>query len=311
MKLLRDLADAALDTPSTVSIGVFDGVHLGHQYLIGRLIESAQDGGYLSGVVTFNRHPDELLAPHREIRYLTPVDEKLNLLGELGLDFVVALSFTSELSQITARDFVLSLLERLRMRELWIGPDFALGRGRQGDAEYLRTLAEELGFNLRALEALTRSGTVVSSSSIRALILEGRVDDASHLLGRHPSVSGMVVSGAHRGHKLGFPTANLAVDETRTVPASGVYAARIHWDSKNHRGVVNLGRRPTFEDRGPPVLEAHVLDFAGDLYGKQLRVEFIERLRPEQRFENAEALVAQMRMDVANARRVLQEWEAR
>ena len=161
------------------------------------------------------------------------------------------------------------------------------------------------------MEALTRSGTVVSSSSIRALILEGRVDDASHLLGRHPSVSGTVVSGAHRGHDLGFPTANLAVDETLIVPASGVYAARIHWDSKNHRGVVNLGRRPTFEDRGPPVLEAHVLDFAGDLYGKQLRVEFIERLRPEQRFENAEALVAQMRMDVANARRVLQEWEAR
>jgi len=307
MKLLRDLAPETLDRPSSISIGVFDGVHLGHRYLLRNLKESAQGAGHLSGVVTFNRHPDELLAPHREIRYLTTLEEKVDLLGEVGLDLVVALPFTRDMAQTTARDFVLALLERLQMKELWVGPDFALGKGRQGDSTHLQTLAEELGFQLHVMQPLTDAGEVISSSRVRALIREGRVSDAAQLLGRSPSIAGTVVHGARRGHKLGFPTANLAPNEMIVTPANGVYAARVVWDITNHAGVVNIGRRPTFENLSQTILEAHVLDFTGDLYGKNVRVEFIERLRPEQRFESAEALISQMRKDVDNTRRALKE----
>ena len=307
MKLLRDLAQETLDRPSSISIGVFDGVHLGHRYLLRNLTESAQCAGHLSGVVTFDRHPDELLAPHREIRYLTTLEEKVDLLGELGLDFVVALPFTKDMAQTTSRDFVLALLKRLQMKELWVGPDFALGKGRQGDSTHLQTLAEELGYQLHLMPPLTDAGEVISSSSVRALIHEGRVSDAAQLLGRYPSIAGTVVHGARRGHKLGFPTANLSPNEMIVTPANGVYAARVAWDTTNHAGVVNVGRRPTFEDLSQTIIEAHVLDFAGDLYGKNVRVEFIERLRPEQRFESAEALISQMTKDVDNTRLALKE----
>jgi riboflavin kinase/FMN adenylyltransferase len=310
MERLCDLEGFSLQGPSTISIGVFDGVHLGHRYLIEKLMESARRSGHLAGVVTFDRHPNELLVPHKQIRYLTTLEKKLDLLGELGLDFTVALPFTGELAETPARSFVSALVEHLQMRELWIGPDFALGRARQGDAHYLKSLTPELGFLLYHLEPLTRSGAVISSSSIRSLIREGRVREAAALLGRYPCVSGEVTYGAHRGHRLGFPTANVSVDDRLMIPATGVYAARVHWDSGNRGSVVNVGTRPTFENRTQPVVEAHILDFDGDLYGRQLEVEFVERLRPEERFENAEALIAQMKRDAIQARAVLDRAEA-
>jgi riboflavin kinase/FMN adenylyltransferase len=309
VKLIRDLADTALDKPSALSIGVFDGVHLGHRYLMDQLIESARTGDLLAGVLTFDRHPDELLAPDKDIRYLTTFEEKLDLLSELGLDFVLALTFTRKLSETSARDFILSLLSQLHMRELWIGPDFALGRARQGDAAYLKAIGQELDFRLHALEPLAHQGQVISSSAIRALLREGRVSDASHLLGHYPSLRGEVVIGARRGHQLGFPTANLAVDERMMIPADGIYAVRVHWGTANHQAVVNVGVRPTFEDRGGRIVEAHVLDFTGDLYGETLEIHFVRRLRPEQRFESPDALIEQMQEDVAEARRLFQELE--
>jgi len=307
MKIRNDVADAALDRPSALSIGVFDGVHLGHRYLIDELMESAKSSNFLSGVITFDAHPDNVLAPQRSIRYLTTLEERLTLLGKLGLDFTLVLSFSRELAQTSARDFVLSLIRELRMAELWIGPDFALGRDRQGDAAYLRTLGLELGFRLEALQPLLHEGRVISSSNIRALLREGRVTEAGHLLGRHPTVTGKVVSGARRGQELGFPTANLAVDEKMMIPADGIYAVQVRWGTTNHQGVVNIGVRPTFEDHGERIVEAHILDFAGDLYGQALEIEFIESLRPEQRFESAEALIAQMKEDIAQARRLFRE----
>jgi len=191
------------------------------------------------------------------------------------------------------------------MRELWIGPDFALGRGRKGDARYLESLGDEMGFRLHRLQPLMRSGRVISSSRIRRLIRQGAVGEAADLLGRYPSVTGLVVPGARRGHQLGFPTANLNLDQRLVTPAMGVYAARVRWDGANHDSVASIGTRPTFEDRTEPILEAYVLDFTGDLYGQLLRVEFVERLRPELRFDSADALVAQMNKDKENARRIL------
>ena len=306
---MHSLAEEALGKPSHLSIGVFDGVHLGHRYLLGKVIESARVSGHLSGVVTFDRHPEELLAPHKDIRYLTTPAERLELLSDLGLDFVVALPFTSQLAETTARDFVLALLDHLQMKELWMGPDFALGRGREGDGDYLDSLGQELGFRTHRPEPFRHSGMVVSSSGIRALIREGRIADAAKWLGRYPAISGTVVHGARRGHQLGFPTANLAPDETLITPPHGVYAARVLWEDANHAGVVNVGKRPTFGQDGQTIVEAHILDFTGDLYGKNVRVEFVERLRPEQRFESVSALITQMETDVADTRLVLQKAE--
>jgi riboflavin kinase/FMN adenylyltransferase len=307
MKPLRSLPEVPLDKPSVISIGVFDGVHLGHRHLLGELMASAKESGYLSGVVTFDRHPREVLTPHKKMRYLTTLEDKLHLLGETGLDFVVALPFTRQLAQTTARDFVQSLVDRLRMRELWTGPDFALGSGREGNRSYLTDLGEELGFSLHRLDPVEHLGRVISSSRIRALLQEGSVREAASLLGRFPYLRGKVISGARRGQSLGFPTANLELDQGLILPASGVYAVRAHWDSANHAGVANVGRRPTFEQDAESTIEAHILDFSGDLYGKELRVEFVERLRPEMRFDSGEALMAQMRSDADRARSVIEE----
>jgi riboflavin kinase/FMN adenylyltransferase len=307
MRLLRDLPEVPLDKPSAISIGVFDGVHLGHRYLLGEMMHSARTSGYLSGVVTFDRHPHELLAPQKQMRYLTTLEDKLHLLGETGLDFVVALPFTRELSQTTARDFVQSLVDRLRMRELWTGPDFALGRDREGNRSYLTDLGEELGFRLHRLEPVEHAGRAVSSSNIRTLLREGDVAEAAALLGRFSYLDGKVVVGARRGHRLGFPTANLEIDQSLLLPANGVYVVRACWGTDNHAGVANIGQRPTFDQESERTLEAHILDFSGDLYGKELRVEFIERLRPEVRFESSEALIAQMESDVERTRNVIEE----
>jgi riboflavin kinase/FMN adenylyltransferase len=307
MRQLRDLPQVPLEKPSAVSIGVFDGVHLGHRHLLGQMMASARRSEHLSGVVTFDRHPHELLAPRKQMRYLTTLEDKLHLLGETGLDFVVALPFTKELSQTTARDFVQSLVDRLRMVELWTGPDFALGRDREGNRSYLTDLGGELGFRLHRLEPVEHAGRVISSSTIRALLREGDVTEATTLLGRFPYVDGQVVVGARRGHTLGFPTANLEIDQSLLLPANGVYVVRACWDRGNHSGVVNIGQRPTFEQESERTLEAHILDFSGDLYGKELRVEFVERLRPEVRFESREALIAQMESDVDRTRHVIEE----
>jgi riboflavin kinase/FMN adenylyltransferase len=307
MRILYNLADVTLDKASALSIGVFDGVHIGHRYLIDKLMESARSRGFLGGVVTFDAHPDNVLAPQRDIRYLTTIEEKLTLLGEVGLDLTVVLAFTGELAQTPARDFILSLMHRLRMRELWIGPDFALGRDRQGDAAYLRTLGHELGFRLEALQPLLHEGEAISSTNIRGLLREGRLTEASHLLGRYPTLKGKVVSGARRGQNLGFPTANLAVDREMMIPANGIYAVRVRRGTANHQGVVNIGVRPTFEDHGERIVEAHILDFTGDLYGQILEIEFVGRLRSEKRFESAQELIAQMNKDIAHTRRLFHE----
>jgi riboflavin kinase/FMN adenylyltransferase len=309
MRALHDLTSSTTEQPSVLSIGVFDGVHRGHQYLIRRLLESARSKGLLAGVVTFDVHPENVLSPQGRIPYMTTLDEKLALLGDLQLDFTVVLSFTTELARMSARDFVLSLTCGLGMRELWIGPDFALGRGREGDPAYLRALGRELGFSVQTPALLQHAGEVISSSRIRTLVSEGQVAEAGRLLGRHHSLTGKVVKGAHRGYELGFPTANLAVDEQRLIPLNGIYAVRVQWGVTNHQGVVNIGTRPTFEDRNMRIVEAHVLDFAGDLYERTLKLAFVERLRSERRFDSAGALVAQMNDDVARTRRLFSELE--
>ncbi|MFN2228022.1 MAG: riboflavin biosynthesis protein RibF, partial [Anaerolineae bacterium] len=272
MEVIDDLAKVGLRRETVLTIGAFDGVHRGHQALISPVVTRARAAGRLSGVITFHPHPAVVLAPDRAPRYLTTPGEKVALLEKLGVDLVVLLTFDRRMAGTPARDFVEKVAWRLRMQELWVGADFALGRDRQGDVDYLRRLGRELGYEVHIVEPLMLDGQVVSSSRIRRLLLEGEVEDAARLLGRYPSLSGEVVEGARRGHTLGFPTANLEIRPERAVPANGVYAVYALLGRERYPAVANVGVRPTF-DNGKRTVETYILDFQGDLYGCDLVVE--------------------------------------
>ena len=290
---------------SMLTVGAFDGIHIGHQSLIREMAGRAGDKGCLSGLVTFAPHPATVLRPQEPFYYLTSPDDKASLLEPLGLDLLVTLNFDLHLANMPPGAFVQRLCEQMAMRELWIGPDFALGKKRQGDLAVLRDLGRELGFEVHDIPYITQSSERVSSSAIRALLREGDVTKVARLLGRHYAVSGQVVHGAQRGHSLGFPTANVAVPPDRALPADGVYATYAHLGGEHFPSVTNVGVRPSF-DNGARTVEAFLLDLRRDLYGRELTVAFVQRLRPEMRFENRQDLIAQMNQDVEQARGILQ-----
>jgi riboflavin kinase/FMN adenylyltransferase len=227
-------------------------------------------------------------------------------LGQLGVDHVITLTFDKTLANQTARQFVQALYDHLGLSHLCIGHDFALGRGREGDLPFLQNLGKELGFAINVMRPILHHGQVVSSSRIRTALLEGDVRSAKALLGRRYQVHGEVVAGDGRGRTIGIPTANLEIWPERLLPKSGVYACLACVDGQTRRAVANIGVRPTFESQEAlPRVEAHLLDYAGDLYGKNLALRFVSRLRDEQRFANIQALVAQIRSDIERARKIL------
>lgn len=304
IRVITDLGEAELERDSILTVGIFDGVHLGHRYLIEGMVKRAREKSLLAGAVTFDPHPHEILFPHEPIVYLNTLEERISLLGALGLDFLVVISFTPQVACTTAEAFIRSLHDHLRLREIRVGQGFVFGYRREGDVSQLKVLGSRLGFQVHLVEPLRVRGAPVSSSKIRALISEGRIEEAAEFLGRYPTVMGRVIVGAGRGKGLGFPTANLEVPEKRVIPADGVYAVRVQWGVENHPAVANVGIRPTFGEE-KRLVEVHILDFEGDLYGEELRLEFIERLRPERRFPSVEELVSQMHLDVSQARKIL------
>jgi riboflavin kinase / FMN adenylyltransferase len=291
-----------------LTIGSFDGVHRGHQEIVKKLSSGAHAVGAQAVVLTFFPHPAKVLGKRTDFYYLTSPEERAALLGELGIDFVITYPFDLEVAATPARDFVKEIHTHLGFRHLWIGHDFALGRKREGDAPTLRRLGEEFGFQVEVVKQVKVQDFAVSSSQIRALIREGKVDQAELLLGRPHKVKGMVVPGDGRGRTIGIPTANLKVWEEKLLPASGVYVCRAWVGGEQYGAVTNIGVRPTFDQQESiPHLEAHLLDFDADLYGQEVALEFIRRLRAEQRFPNPEALVAQINKDIEQGRLVLAE----
>ncbi len=308
MKIIGDLAKAVPQQETILTIGAFDGVHRGHQALIGAVVARARSTDRLAAVVTFHPHPAVVLAPNHAPPYLTTPGEKAALLEGLNIDLLALLPFNRQMVATPARDFVAAVSRHLRMRELWVGDDFALGRDREGDVPRLRQLGRELGYDVHIVQPVVSAsgeGEVISSSLIRALLSEGRVEDAAELLGRNVSLSGEVVVGAGRGRSLGFPTANLEVRPERSVPADGVYAAFAVLGTEGFEAVANIGVRPSFGNSKRTV-ETHILDFDQDVYGCDLVVEFVARLRDEQRFAECSDLVAQVSRDIVEARQVLQ-----
>ena len=287
--------------PSAVTIGVYDGVHLGHQQVL-RALEAF---GLPVVVVTFRQHPELVIDPEAAPPLLMSVERRIELLAEYGVAAVALVDFDEEFRQLAAEEFVRDVLvDRLRARRVAVGSGFRFGYRQLGDVALLRDLGERQGFAVDDIEIL-EEGVPVRSTVIRALVGEGHVDSAARLLGRPFRLVGTVVPGDRRGRTIGFPTANLEVAEGLVVPGSGVYAVRVTWDEKKYLGVVNVGNRPTFGGEHS-VVEAHLLEFSGDLYGAELTVDFEKRLRAEQKFPGIEDLVAAIHNDVAGTRRLLE-----
>ncbi len=294
---------------SAVTIGAYDGVHLGHRHLIGVLRSMAADRDLDSVVVTFDRHPATVVRPESAPLLLTDLEQKLELLAGTGVDRTVVVSFDEARANETAEDFVTEVLvEALGAQLVVVGEDFHFGHGRKGNVSLLTEMGARHRFEVvgLGLEA-DKAGEAVSSTRIRRLLASGDVTTASRLLGRYHQVRGTVVHGDGRGGpELGYPTANLDVPADVELPGEGIYAC---WyeraDRSVHAAAASVGHRPTFADHGATLLEAYLLDFEGDLYGEQARVSFVERLRDDRRFPGVDELVAQMALDVAAARAVL------
>jgi len=306
----RELARIAPGGPSAVTIGVFDGVHRGHQHLVGKLLERARAENLFSVALTFNPHPRTVIRPGLGVTYLTSLEERVELLQSLGLDAVGVLAFTSELAQLSPRDFLALLVEELQMRLLMVGPDFALGRNRAGTISVMRQVGDELaqtgtgtgGFAVEVAPLLAEADEKVGSSSIRQALFEGDITRVNRLLGRPFSLRGPVVTGDKRGRTLGFPTANIAIGLDRALPAYGVYVTRAFVGESDYQSCTSIGIRPTFDVEPRPTVETFIIDFDKDIYGQEMRIELLERLRGEEKFESVEELIAQMHKDIENTR---------
>ena len=308
---------AAAETLGVATIGFFDGVHRGHRYLIDRLTADARERGLSAGVITFDRHPRQVLHTDYQPQLLTPFEEKQRLLSETGIDYCVVLPFSQEMAAFSARMFMGRVLaEQLQVKRLYIGYDHRFGHNRaEGFADYVR-YGMELGIDVIQSDEFLTKGKIqdvaagsVSSSRIRFSLLKGDVEMACRLLGYAYSLCGKVVEGVQEGRKLGFPTANIALPyKEKLIPLSGVYAVSVHIEGETslYPGMMNIGTRPTFGEN-KQTLEVHVLDYSGYLYGKTLSVEFLHRLRDEHRFVNVEELRRQLETDAREVREYLQK----
>lgn len=311
LRLFRDIDGPAVSPQGCVAcVGAFDGLHLGHQALVARTVERARALGLPAAVVCFEPLPREFFSPGDPPSRLMLPDARLRMLDAMGVDIVVQLRFDKALTRLDALEFIDRILvDRLRAREVWVGPDFRFGRGRGGDLAVLRERGEQAGFVANAIEPLALAGERVSSSAIRAALPQGDFATVARLLGRPYGIGGRVVRGRQLGRKLGFPTANLRFGKRPAL--QGIYATWVHgvgdrpWPS-----VSSFGTRPTV-DGVEPLLEAHLFDFDGDLYGRRIEVEFVAKLRDEEKFDGLEALTAQMERDAAAARTLLQQSPSR
>ncbi|MCX8116301.1 MAG: bifunctional riboflavin kinase/FAD synthetase [Desulfobacterota bacterium] len=285
-----------------VTLGNFDGVHLGHQRIFEKVKAEARRVGGESMVITFEPHPLKILSPNQCPPLLTPFRKKMWLLEKTGVEKVLCIHFTQAFSELSPFEFVKNILvDQVGAQKVYIGYNYRFGKGKAGDATALKEICGQFGVEVEVVEALTVGEIVVSSSKIRELIKEGDVKRAASLLGRPYPVFGRVIEGAKRGHLLGFPTANLEMGE-ELYPKPGVYAVRVAWQGKEFKGVANMGFNPTFEANALS-LEIHLLNFQGDLYGEELQVSFVERIRDEIRFPSTEALITQIKNDIAWAER--------
>ena len=309
MKIIHDPAE--LTSPFgcvCAAIGMFDGVHLGHQQVIRQAVTDAHQHEAASLCVTFDRHPASILAPDRAPLLIQSLSQRLDAMAALGLEVTLLLNFDEAMSQIRAADFIGQLYRDLGdISSLCVGAKFAFGHNREGDVALLQNLGGKFQFTVHGLAAVALDGETVSSTRIRNAITEGQLDDATQMLGREYALAGKVIQGERRGRDLGCPTANLDCAGL-CVPPNGVYAAHAEVDGQTHRAAVNLGQRPTVADVTPSFhVEAHLLDFDADLYGKTLALTFIRKIRDEKKFDSLEDLKHQITEDIAVIRKIFDD----
>ena len=304
MKLIHQPGDLANgERKACLAIGMFDGVHLGHQQVLRQAIEDSHQHEALSVAVTFDRHPTSGIAPDRAPALLQTRAQRLRAIESLGIDAALVIEFDEAFCRKPGAEFVRELVDGFSaIHSICVGANFTFGHRRDGDAKLLRTLGQALGFHVHGLAAVSLDGQAVSSTRIRAAVRDGRLDDAGQMLGRTFAIEGTVIEGDRRGRELGFPTAHLDTDGL-VLPPNGVYAAHVRLGQEAHRAVLNIGLRPTLAKPEPTLqVEAHLLDFDGDLYGQVMEIEFVEQLRDEQRFDSTDELAAQISRDIEHAR---------
>lgn len=306
MQIVRSLTPGLTEQPAVLTMGKYDGLHLGHQQLIRTTIERARELGMISVVLTWEPHPNAIIRPDQPLRLITLIDEKIARIADLGPDLLIIAPFTTETKSTSAEEYLAQIHAAVPLRELWVGEGFAMGRGRAGDVPSLMDIGRDLGFAVGAVREVRDDAAPVSASLVRERLDVGDVQAAQALLGRPFALRGLVVEGDKRGRTIGFPTANLQIDPLQILPADGVYACRAFLadGSGNLPAVTNVGVRPTFDGLRRTV-EAHLLDWSGDLYGQVVRLTFEHRLRGEQKFNGIDALVAQIRRDADAARQLL------
>jgi riboflavin kinase/FMN adenylyltransferase len=304
MKTYEDVSEVHLQS-AWVTVGSFDGVHLGHQKIISDLVHAAHAANEQAVVVTFFPNPAVFLNNITLPYYLSSPSEKNALLADLGVDVVVTIKFDRKVAKEGAEEFITALRQHLNMKELWVGEGFALGRDREGNAGVLRKLGKKLGFHFHQVGALQADGAPVSSSRIRVLLGEGDAEQAAFLLGRPYRLTGRVIHGESRGKRLGTPTANLEVWNKQLLPRDGIYATWLWWLRKRYPSVTNIGLRPTFQPSDEnSIVEPHIIGFDQDLYGQTLTVEFLKYLRPETKFPSISQLKDQIQKDILDAEEI-------
>ena len=301
MRLFHGTDNAEIARPTVLTLGVFDGLHLGHQLIMQTVVERARAVGAVPTVITFEPHPRAVLHPESAPPLLQTFDQKIEALGVLGIEQTIVIHFDEAFAQIRAEDFLRDVVvDRLHAKEVYLGRGFAFGHNREGNIELLRQVSDRLGFFADEVAEVRLRGRRVSSSRIRELLQHGQVNLARRMLGRPYGVEGRVVRGAERGATLGFPTANLQ-PQNRVIPRGGVYVTATLIDGQWRRSVTNIGTRPTFERTAQSSIETFVMNWSGDLYGDVVRVRFLHRLRDEKKFESVDELKSQISADVARA----------
>lgn len=305
MSLEEEFRNLAPGVDTLLTIGVFDGVHRGHQRLLSELVSKASEKRLSSGVITFNNHPLSQLEHRNAPLLLTSNEDKIALIKHSKAEFVTSLNFSPELSQTSARDFCTLLQRHLGMKGLVLGFDFAMGRNREGSLSKMDLLGKEMGFTTAIIPPVTVAGNIVSSTAIRSLISEGKIRQAADMLGRNYSLKGTVTIGKGIGRKLGFPTANIPVNPAFAIPPNGIYATIAMFDGQKLASATNIGTGPTFGGT-ERLIEVHILDFDNSLYGKNIEVEFVEYIRDEIAFTGEDSLKKQIADDITNVRSIME-----
>ena len=302
MRVVSNLTALTRGEPTVLTIGAFDGVHRGHQWLIRQVVHRARAQQYASTVITFDPSPAVALRPGGT--QLTDAPEKVRLISALGPEVTAVLHFDRETAQVTAGQFLANVLDHVNLEEIWVGGDFAFGHNREGTVEFLIRAGQRNGFSVMVVPRKKLSDVPVSSTRVRELVMEGNVTGAGELLGHYPSIRGTVVRGAQRGRELGYPTANVAYSSTQVMPAIGIYAGYVRIDERRLPAAISVGYNPVFAGQEIKA-EAYILDFDEDVLDKAIALDFVERLRDEQNFESVKALVHQMGRDVEQTREIL------